>query len=543
VQEAAASLTPFICIVDGLNESAPYAGSNVLDLPAHLPPGFFVVASTQPVPTDLTVECPIDYISLDDYTIENRIDIVEYVRNILRDVPESTVESIVDHAEGNWAYVFFVVGEIADGTRSPLDISYLPRGIWQYYSRFWRSWREKIGRDAWIQKDLPLLTSIAAALEILPVATIAELCGVDPGYADDLISTQWLRFVVIENRNAEAWIRPFNSSLIDFVHGKVDEKRLSESERAFVRQLQNAMRSIHREIAERYLKLWGNNLLALRQNSELTKANNRYGWRYAVGHLIRGEMFEEGMNLIRTEWNTKYRMYTSLPGIMGYLDMRRRRNMSLRVSRNAWFESHLRAGDIDLFLMDLEALLKDIYERHNDLSVHRILDTITVLGMRRCALEVMEALPPAVLVNLARHGDWSPEQLLQFTNRVEDPHTKARLLIQLLEFATGSLTEILEVNALETVNEVPIPDLRLQLIEALLPHLHGGRLEQARKRAFDLLTNIKTWPSETLLSNIIHSLQPREWELFEEIVARFSPIRRVQLSLALLSGGAQSKRV
>ena len=545
-QESAWSQRPFICIVDGLNESAPYAGSNVLDLPARLPQGFFVVASTQPVPMGLDVECAIDYVTLEDFTSDNRADIVEYVQNSLHDVPASTVKSIVDNAEDNWAYVFFVIAEIEDGTRSPSDITQLPRGIWQYYSQFWESWRDTAGRDLWVQKDLPLLTAIAAAQEVLPIASIAEMCGVDADYAKDLLSGQWLRFVVIENRvvsgNGEATpcIRPFNSSLVDFVHGEVNDTHLSESDRAFVRQLQTAVRSIHREIAGRYLKLWGDDLNALREDPELAKATGGYGWRHTVNHLICAGMFEEAMELIQTEWTATYPISTPIPGILGRLDRRRQRGRTWNVPRNAWFESHLQAGDVQAFLIDLEALLNDIDVSPNERLARTIIDNVTVLAMRRCAHEVLEAVPPAVVVSLARHGDWSPEQILRLTNQIEDPHTKARLLIRLLEYTTGELTDIVEVDALGAVIEVSEPDRQIQLIERLLPYLHGSRSQQARSRAFDVLSEMDAWPSQTLLSNIIDSLQPGEWGLFEDSMARVSPLRRLQLSLALLSKESDS---
>lgn len=518
-----------------MNESAPAAGPNVLDLPARLPAGFFIIASTQPVPIGLDFDCPVEHISLEEHETENRVDLAAYVRAERPGVDENTVEAIVESAEGNWAYAFYVVGEIRDGNRDASDTSQLPKGIWKYYSQFWASWRNEVGAERWVEKDLPLLCAATAVQELAPIVSVAEFAGSNPAYAADLFSSQWLRFFVMEPDQAAPRIRPFNSGLVDFVHGRLDEGRLSESERALVQQLRAAVRAMHRAIAERYLSLWGEKLRALRDDPGLARKDDGYGWRNVVEHLIQAGLSDVAMNLVSTEWNVQYPISSALPGIWGRLDKRRRRDLSLIVPRNAWFESHLQIGELQAFLFDLEALFGSSTEGSADRPAGAIVDKMRGLAMRRCALEVFQALPPALVVSLARHGDWSIAQILQFTKRIEKPASKARLLARLLELPGIAPRDSLEADALETALEVADPAEQMGVFEELLPKLHGSRLERLRVAALEYLSASKNPPSEALIAGIIGSLPSDEWERLEDVVSAVRPLGRLQLILSLLS--------
>ena len=58
------------------------------------------------------------------------------------------VETLLRKCQGVWIYLHYVVSEIDQGTRSPLDLEALPNSVWQYYAERWRKWRDR-DKTAW----------------------------------------------------------------------------------------------------------------------------------------------------------------------------------------------------------------------------------------------------------------------------------------------------------------------------------------------------------------------------------------------------------
>ena len=84
-------------------------------------------------------------------------------------IPDSRfIETLLEKSRGVWIYLHYVVAEIERGERLPLRLDDLPKDLWQYYADYWKRWRDSHGQT-WDSVDLPLLTTLAAAQESLPL--------------------------------------------------------------------------------------------------------------------------------------------------------------------------------------------------------------------------------------------------------------------------------------------------------------------------------------------------------------------------------------
>ena len=149
-------------IVDALDEAGPSpAGQNVLGLPRVLPKGVYLVVSQRPVEVSLATEAPRQIERIDAQSEENRKDIWLFLEAaadwpgirkacVESDPPvskESFVATLFDRSQGVWIYLKYVLDEIEAGRRSPLKLDELPQGLWQYYARFWKEWKERHQAD------------------------------------------------------------------------------------------------------------------------------------------------------------------------------------------------------------------------------------------------------------------------------------------------------------------------------------------------------------------------------------------------------------
>ena len=100
---------------------------------------------------------------------------VAYSRGVRRDARREE--------QGVWVYLRYVLMAIEEehgpGAAHPrLDLDALPEGLWHYYAKFWRRYKDAHEQD-WHTLLLPLLATLAAVREPLSFELLCKLAAVD----------------------------------------------------------------------------------------------------------------------------------------------------------------------------------------------------------------------------------------------------------------------------------------------------------------------------------------------------------------------------
>jgi hypothetical protein len=148
-----------VLLVDALDEAEDYGvplDANRLFLPATLPRGAFVVATSRELHDYRLAVDFLDEISLRDNDPRNREDITRYVHDFAvahhavmagrllewSVTVEEFAELLTVRSQGNFMYLVAVLRDIRSGRLSPGnldDLTLLPNGLRAYYQRHWRT--------------------------------------------------------------------------------------------------------------------------------------------------------------------------------------------------------------------------------------------------------------------------------------------------------------------------------------------------------------------------------------------------------------------
>jgi len=175
-------------VVDALDEAGLGSNGNVLGLPKSLPPGVFLVLSQQPVSVPLHTYPYPRTVSLSPGDPHNLADVATYLSGVARRPAvagqlrargyseDRFVQVLQEKSAGNWMYLSFIVREIQEGQRSPLDLEGLPLGLVGYYAEYWGRWRRQ---PEWDRLYAPLLAALAAAREAASLEQLRRWAGLD----------------------------------------------------------------------------------------------------------------------------------------------------------------------------------------------------------------------------------------------------------------------------------------------------------------------------------------------------------------------------
>ncbi len=267
-------------VVDALDEAGTPPNQNVLGLPQILPEGVYLIVSQRPVPVTLQVDSastPRRVFHLAADSTDNQVDMHRFledaaiwpgVARALRGsgvVTEQFIATLLEKCRGVWIYLHYVLHEIDRGERSPLNLAALPDGMTQYYARYWQRWRDA-DQVQWYETYLPLLATLAAAQEAVPVGRLAEWSGVQAtaGILCRLVDESWRPYLTVDSTARDRTPMPtesvaevrsyrlYHASLREFLNAFIDATRLSESERVFVRELAQATVKAHVRVANYY---------------------------------------------------------------------------------------------------------------------------------------------------------------------------------------------------------------------------------------------------------------------------------------------------
>jgi hypothetical protein len=213
-----------VLVVDGLDEAeaeTPAVGSAggsaggglPLGLPESLPDGVFVVATSQ-FGID-PARNPADWLEIEVEGADNLADMLRYIDlvtspdggdgRLIEALGRAGVDparfrrEVASSCAGVWIYLRYVLDEIRDGTRSPLDVGHLPDDLAGYYVEQVRRWHgdpdDEAARHRWERVRLPLLGVLAAARAPLTVAELASLSGVPTAAARAFIEQTFRAFL------------------------------------------------------------------------------------------------------------------------------------------------------------------------------------------------------------------------------------------------------------------------------------------------------------------------------------------------------------
>lgn len=286
-----------VIVADALDQAGtPPQGVNPFGLPKFLPDGVFIIASQRPV--TVRFDCEAERVVESFDASENRSDIREHLAEVASTETiriqlnnkgysvEKFVETLAEKSEGNWMYLHYVLDEIENGKRAPLNLDELPTGLTQYYYRYWRTWKHGThgkGEKAWRDLYAPTLGMIAAAQTALTVEQLVNWAGIPISTDEltDLLEDEWRAFVsVSSDRHGQTVYRFYHASLQRMMRGETEPQALAALDhqgKRLVEGLRTSTLGAHRKIIERLRTQCGGEWIRLVEDD--------YARRYLVTHL------------------------------------------------------------------------------------------------------------------------------------------------------------------------------------------------------------------------------------------------------------------
>lgn len=326
---------PIVVLVDGLDEVQAPAGRNPLNLPEHLPDGVFFLVAQRPSAQAIRTDSEKFTSVIEPNGDLNKADMRAYLDLISKDPAISQelrlrsytapnfIEALFLKCEGVWIYLRYIIREIREGRRSPLDLGQLPQGIAAYYTQYWSGWRDE-HEDDWYENHLPLLAVLAAHKEpISPnqARTLARLkTGIGP--IRRLLSESWGAYLT--SNRADDTFALYHQSMREFFSQETGGS-------AFERELSHEIRSAYIEanvrIGNYYLDKWNRKggLVHLAAVGEFS-SEDQYGIRNLIEHLVIGGQAESVAEVLMATQDTGivagsiwHEVHRSCDGEFGYL--------------------------------------------------------------------------------------------------------------------------------------------------------------------------------------------------------------------------------
>ena len=490
-----------IIVADALDEAGLGPNHNVLGLPKVLPKGVFLILSQRPVATvPLHVDPYPERVDLRAGDARNLADVETYLRGVAchpavagqlraRHYAEADfVRVLQEKSAGNWMYLSFVVREIREGKRHPLDLEQLPVRLAGYYGEYWRRWRQK---PKWDQRYAPLLAALAAAREPVSLEMLARWTGLRADYGlQRLLKEEWAAFLY----QVDARFRLYHASLRDFLTGKMISERLVVADERLVEEMAERTRDTHRRIADDYWQAAGD-------WRRLAEVDGGYGLRHLGAHLAGAG-----------EWERLHEL------------------VAAGEERQPWAEArHGAEGNYEGYLADLALAWRRAEEEGARAP--------TAVG-RQVRYALIEAsfhslagnIPPPLLIALVENRFWAPTAALAYARQMPDEDQRVEALAGL----APHLPESLLPEALAAAREIRDANVRAEALVWLAPHLPENLREQALQEALAAARKIER---ESTRSQILVGLAPHLPEsLLPEAVTAAREIRDADDRARALAG-------
>jgi hypothetical protein len=262
-----------VIVCDALDEAGTAPNGNVFGLPSVLPDGVYFILSQRPVTVKLSVKADLVKEIIDAAGADNLNDVEQYLTAVSRRFEVSNqlrahnytevdfVRILKERSGGMWMYLFYVVSEIAVGSRAPLDLATLPSGLAGYYTDYWGDWCEgRRGRGdgpaKWDDVYAPLLATLAAAQLPISLRLLLAWAQVQAtAYeVERLLRRNWRAFIIEREIDHTPHFALYHASLRDFLTGQVDRQTLTLEAEQLIDELAHRTRDAHARIIEYYRK-------------------------------------------------------------------------------------------------------------------------------------------------------------------------------------------------------------------------------------------------------------------------------------------------
>lgn len=454
-----------VLVVDGLDEAEHVSGDLPLGLPASLPAGVFVLVTCRTGTNLPALRQPWKLLAIEAEDRRNTTDLRQFLRHAAADETlanllernDMTVTAftrrLIDRCGGVWMYLRYVLDELRYGLRTLADLDQLPADLVSYYLE---SLTPPSDEPDWASTRLPLLATLAAAAEPLPIATLARHAGLaTPGPAQALCHGQLRPFLTVSVDDGDRRYAIYHASLREFLTGSVPHN-VMDGAGARAHELAQATSDAHARIADGYLNAFGGlatQLTALAAKPALATADSGYPRRHLTYHLDHAGRADDLHRLLACEQPT-----------------------GEHSARNIWFEVHDRAGTLGDYLADIRRARRHA-EHHTDRQLDRgrsavsLGDEIHYAVMTAAVTTLTANVPTTLLERLVTVDLWDVDRALGHARGLHDPFTRARTLAALMPHLsdldrTAVATEAMNA-ARATVSDIG----RAEALRALAKHL------------------------------------------------------------------------
>lgn len=513
--------TPIVLAIDGVDEAGTYPGQNTLGLPEALPRGVYILITQRHASATLSTTSPTEqsHIRADDpRNLEDMRHYMEqaFARPALAHALETSdytaeyaIQSILATCRGNWSYLSHVVEEISH-QRLPLDPDALPNSLCAYYAQYWRRQRDA-NRALWDEVLQPLIATLSAVLESVPLHTLCALAGIRPHSPPtpapetlrQILEQRWRKVVTVEPGVPPRYCMG-ETSMRDFLNGCINEVHTSQADRALAASLAAATRDAHHRIANYYLAAWGGLDAELPHLSTPrvpdpddpnsgSDIDTDYGLRHLVAHLESAGRGDDIHRLMHAEPEPSPAPAASPPRLFEWIEQAFVRDQQAPdvplSSAWPWYDAREQQGELADFLSDIVQAWRLVEGRTSQFvgpgdRRPPVSDRLLWLQCRYALVfssvnNQGHNLPLPLLVALLNHNVWSPNQILTYVRQMSDEVQQRVTLVTM----APHLSEPFLVEALAIARAITDEHNRARGVAGLAPHLPEALLHEALKAA------------------------------------------------------------
>jgi hypothetical protein len=451
-----------VIVCDGLDEAGTALNGNVFGLPDTLPENVYLLLSQRPVSTKLpnfethkeTIEAqgPENLHDMETYlqAVVKRPEIAGQIRS--NNCTDNVfIKTLKEKSLGVWMYLYYVIEEIGNGHRVPLDLETLPTGLVGYYAQYFNDWREgKNGRgegpQKWDELYAPLLVTLAVAQEPVTIDQLVQWANINSSTYEIkvLLKEIWRAFLTLQDSLEGTLYSPYHASFRDFLTGKVDRVNLKIAESYLMDDLAARTREVNQRIVTVFKNTSHDNWPEL--------VTQDYPRLHLTIHMAEAGNFDTLVNLL-TEGNENI----------------------------AWAEARYRKeGTYAGFINDLEYVWKFAQEMRN------LALLIKCMLIENSIRSLAKNIPPILLSELAKMGWWSYPMCLTMISQIPDPEQQADAISQLVQNIPVSLLDQV-ISLARTINDKPAS---AHALSAIIPHLTDELKAQVSSEAISAAVEI-----------------------------------------------------
>lgn len=456
-----------VLVVDGLDEAEHVSGDLPLGLPAALPSGVFVLVTCRTGTNLPALRQPWKLLTIEAEDRRNASDLRQFLRHATADETLANLlahngisvtaftRQLIDRCGGVWMYLRYVLDELRYGLRSLADLDRLPADLVSYYLE---SLTPPSDEPDWASTRLPLLATLAAAAEPLPISTLARHAGLPtPGPAHALCHGQLRPFLTMSvDEHGHHRYGIYHASLREFLNGSAPH-HVMDSVRSRAHELAQATRDAHARIADSYLSEFDGldtQLAALATNPTLATVDDGYPRRQLAYHLDHAGRVDDLHRLLACEQST-----------------------GAHSARNIWFDVHDQAGTVGDYLADIRRARR-YAEQHTDRQLDSgrpatsVADEIHYAVITAAVTTLTANVPTTLLERLVTAGLWDVDRALPHARGLHDPFTRASTLTALLpHLSKGRDQTVVAAEATSAARAVVRDSARAEALRELAEHL------------------------------------------------------------------------